>query len=120
MGCSTARTAWSHATTNARAVMKSTSWSSKILTKKHRIKLSKTNMTQQSGNEMNIYQCQKYAEKNGFDSVEFTAHFPVGPTHCKWLDAYFGLFKIVGRDDGFLSTNEIDDIFPDLKCEVIQ
>ena len=87
---------------------------------RHRIKSSKTNMTQQIGNEMNIYQCQKYAEKNGFDSVEFIANFPSGPKECKWLDAYFGFFKVDGLDDGFVTTNQIDEMFPNLTCEVIQ
>jgi hypothetical protein len=76
-------------------------------------------MTQQTGNEMNIYQCQKYAQKNGFDSVKFIAGFPSGPTHCKWLDAYFGLFE-AEKIDGFLTVDQIDEMFPDLKCEVIQ
>ena len=66
---STARTAWNHATTNARAVMKSTSWNSKTLTKKHKIKLSKTNMTQLSGNEMNVYQKLNIARKK-FHGIE--------------------------------------------------
>lgn len=76
-------------------------------------------MTQQIGNEMNIYQCQEYAEKNGFDSVKFSANFPSGTKDCKWLDAYFGMFEVEGMD-GFVMTNDIDQMFPDLKCEVIQ
>ena len=69
MVSSTARTAWSHVTTNARAVMKSTSWSSKTLTKKHRIKLSKTNTTQLSGNNMNVYEKLNIARKK-FHGIE--------------------------------------------------
>jgi hypothetical protein len=68
---------------------------------------------------MNLYQCQKYAEKNGFDSVEFTAVFPSGPKKCQWLDAYFGLFKVEGLGDGFVTTKEIDEMFPDLTCKVM-
>ncbi len=87
---------------------------------RHKIKSSKTNMTQQIGNEMNIYQCQEYAEKNGFDSVEFIANFPSGPKECKWLDAYFGLLTIDGVGDGFITTKQIDEMFPDLFCEVMK
>ena len=70
---------------------------------------------------MNLYQCQKHAERNGFDSVKFTAHFPAGPKQCQWLDAYFGMFKIEGlTDDNFVTVKQIDDMFPALVCEVIQ
>jgi hypothetical protein len=66
---------------------------------------------------MNLYQCQKHAESNGFDSLEFIAHFPAGTKKCKWLDAYFGMFVIEGMD-GFVMTKEIDKMFPSLVCEV--
>lgn len=68
---------------------------------------------------MNLYQCQKHAEKNGFDSEKFVAVFPSGPKVCTWLDAYFGLFKVEGLGDGFLTVDQIDEMFPDLKCEPI-
>ena len=67
---------------------------------------------------MNLYQCQKYAEKNGFDSVEFYADFPVGKKKCKWLDAYFGMFIVEGLGDGFLSVRDIDEMFPRLECQI--
>lgn len=70
---------------------------------------------------MNIYQCQKYAENNGFNTVEFIANFPVGPRKCKWLDAYFGLFTIIGETDGsFVTVDQIDGMLPDLTCEIIK
>lgn len=66
---------------------------------------------------MNLYQCEKYAESNGFDSLEFIAHFPAGPKKCKWLDAYFGMFEIEGID-GFVMTKDVDKMYPSLVCEV--
>lgn len=69
---------------------------------------------------MNIYQCQKHAERNGFDSDTFVAHFPAGPKECQWLDAYFGMFKIKGvTDDSFVTVSQIDDMFPALECTLI-
>lgn len=71
-------------------------------------------------NKMNLYQCENYAKTNGFDSVEFIALFPAGPKKCRWLDAYFGMFQIDGVGDGFVMTRDIDKMFPDLECEIIQ
>lgn len=65
---------------------------------------------------MNIYQAQKTAKRDGYDSAEFIAHFPAGPKECKWLDAYLGLFRVEGMD-GFVTVNDIDDMFPDLLVE---
>jgi len=70
---------------------------------------------------MNIYQCQKWAQKNGFDKAEFYADFPIGKKKCKWLDAYFGFFLVPGFiDKEFLSVDQIDEMFPDLLCEPIE
>jgi hypothetical protein len=66
--------------------------------------------------KMNLYQAQRHAEKNGYDSEEFTAFFPAGPRRCKWLDAYFGMFTIEGLDDGFVMVGHIDSEYPDLVC----
>lgn len=68
---------------------------------------------------MNLYQCEKYAKDNGFDSLEFIAKFPTGDRKCKWLDAYFGMFEIEGID-GFVMANNIDEMFPSLVCEVVK
>lgn len=71
--------------------------------------------------DMNLYQCQKHAEKNGFNTVKFKAFFPIGVKECVWLDAYFGLFKIDGvTDNSFVTVDQIDGMFPDLICEVIE
>lgn len=69
---------------------------------------------------MNLYQCEAYAKKNGFDSVEFEADFPAGTMKCKWIDAYFGFFQVEGLGDGFVTTGQIDEMFPDLVCEIIK
>lgn len=69
---------------------------------------------------MNIYQCQKWAEKNGFDNAEFFADFPTGTKKCKWLDAYFGMFEIPELTDGFLMVQQIDEMFPNLVCTPIE
>lgn len=70
---------------------------------------------------MNLHQCQQYAEDNGFDSVEFLAHFPIGPVKCKWLDAYFGIFRgdHPAFSDGFVSVRDVDSAFPDLRVDLI-
>ena len=69
---------------------------------------------------MNLYQCQKWAETNGFDSCEFYADFPIGKKKCRWLDAYFGMFQIPEIDDGFMMVKDIDKMFPNLICKPIE
>jgi hypothetical protein len=68
---------------------------------------------------MNIWQCEEYAKEHGFDSVKFTANFPVGQKQCEWLDAYFGMFKVDGIE-GFLMTRSIGKQFPNLTCKIIE
>lgn len=68
---------------------------------------------------MNIYQCQNWAKKNGFDSAAFTAIFPAGEKRCQWVDAYFGFFTVDGLGDGFITVETIDEMFPDLVCTPI-
>jgi len=70
---------------------------------------------------MNIYQCQKWAQKNGFDTAEFYADFPIGKKKCKWLDAYFGFFVVPGFvEKEFLMVDQIDEMFPHLICMPIE
>ncbi len=69
---------------------------------------------------MNLRQCAKWAEDNGFDSAEFYADFPVGRKKCRWLDAYFGMFEIPGFTDGFMMVKEVEQQFPDLECWPIE
>ena len=64
---------------------------------------------------MNLYQCEEKAKDNCFDSMKFIAMFPVGPTNCRWIDPYFGLFKI-DKNEGFVTTKQIDEMFPGLVC----
>lgn len=67
---------------------------------------------------MNLYQCEEKAKQIGFDKARFVAVFPCGPVQCQWLDAYFGLFKadVDGLREGFLTTKQIDELYPDLYC----
>lgn len=67
---------------------------------------------------MNLYQCEAYAKKNGFDTVKFETDFPAGTRQCKWLDAYFGFFEVDGME-GFVTTSQIDEMFPDLVCRIV-
>lgn len=69
---------------------------------------------------MNLYQCEAYAQKNGFDTVMFEADFPVGTKKCKWIDAYFGFFEVEGLGEGFVMTRDIDEMFPDLVCRIAE
>jgi hypothetical protein len=70
---------------------------------------------------MNLYQCQKWAENNGFDTAEFYADFPLGKMKCKWLDAYFGMFMILEiSDKEFMMVSQIDKMFPTLVCTPIE
>jgi len=68
---------------------------------------------------MNIYQCERWAQDNGFDSCEFYANFPSGKHKCRWLDAYFGMFEVPGVMEGFVMVRQIDEMFPSLVCEPI-
>lgn len=65
---------------------------------------------------MNIYKCEREAQKIGFDSAKFTAKFPAGEFECQWLDAYMGLFKVFALGDGFVTSKQMDDQFPDFEC----
>ena len=50
-----------------------------------------------------LEECEEIAKKVGYDSMEF---FLVGSKHdvkCKWLDAYFGMFRPDGEKK-FLSS----------------
>ena len=67
---------------------------------------------------MDILRVQKHAEEHAFDSQKFTADFPTGRRECRFLDAYFGMFKVEGVD-GFVMVSDIDRMFPDLHCELI-
>lgn len=62
---------------------------------------------------MTLLECERLAEKEGFDKLKFTALFPSGPRMCQWLDAYMGIFQVDGLE-GFLMTNDMREQFPDL------
>lgn len=64
---------------------------------------------------MNIYQCAEKAKDIGYDCAKFVALFPSGPKQCYWLDAYFGFLNVEGLD-GFVTLQQIDDLYPNLFC----
>lgn len=68
--------------------------------------------------KVSILQCEKIAKDRGFDSMTFEIVGPTGRLSCKWLDAYMGLFQIVG-EEGFLMTKQFQ-YAPDIYCENLQ
>lgn len=64
-------------------------------------------------NKMDIYRCEALAKRDGFDSATFDLVGPGGRMKCKWLDAYFGFFRVTG-EDGFMSVNDVPS---NLWCE---
>lgn len=66
--------------------------------------------------KIGLLEAQDDAQDRGFNSLEFTAYFPIGAKKCKWLDAYFGLFQVEGVD-GFVMVREMRKIFPGLQVE---
>ena len=57
---------------------------------------------------MDIFACQRKAERDGsFDTATFTLSGPNGSFKCKWLDAYFGLFQVEGKE-GFLMAGDCE------------
>ena len=68
---------------------------------------------------MNIYQCQKEAQKSNGNKLKFLAIFPNGVKRCKWLDEFMGCITIEGLE-GFIMLSDLDDIDPKLKCEIIE
>lgn len=67
---------------------------------------------------MSLLEMERYAQNNGFNSLEFYADFPAGRQKCKWLDAYFGIFTVEALGEGFVRTQEMREMFPDLVCHL--
>jgi hypothetical protein len=68
--------------------------------------------------KVSLHQCEELAKKLGFDSLRFDLVGPKGRKHCRWLDAYFGLFQIDGEDTA-ICTNQLTFV-PDIWCENLQ
>jgi hypothetical protein len=68
--------------------------------------------------KLTIQQCQRLAEKAGFDSATFDLCGPKGKLKAKWLDAYMGMFQVEGSD-GFMMTRQLE-FNPDVWCENLQ
>lgn len=66
---------------------------------------------------MNIFECEKKAQDEGFDCSSFKAMFPAGELEVKWLDAHLGLLIVpyLG-EDRFITVSTLNSIFPDLEC----
>lgn len=64
--------------------------------------------------KLTIHQCQNLAKDIGFDGATFDLCGPKGKKPAKWLDAYMGLFQIVGHE-GFMMVRDIE--FSNLWCE---
>lgn len=49
--------------------------------------------------DMNIHECQRRAEREGFDKATFDLVNPAEAkrARCRWVDAYFGVFKVEGQ-----------------------
>ena len=67
--------------------------------------------------KVSILQCREIAKKHGFDSMTFDLVGPKGKLKAKWLDAYFGMFKVEGAE-GFLMVKDFQ-FNNDLYCENI-
>jgi len=71
-----------------------------------------------TGNEkLSILQCEAMAKEIGFDKTTFDLVGPTGRLKCKWLDAYMGMFHIIGERT-FMVTKQIQYI-SDIHCENI-
>jgi hypothetical protein len=64
-----------------------------------------------------LAQCQAIAKKvGGFNKLTFTMVGPKASIDMVWLDAYYGMFQMVGNeDDGFMMASEFQ-FNNDLKC----
>lgn len=64
---------------------------------------------------MRILELQEYAKKHGFDSTEFEFVNLKGETKKgKWIDAYFGFFRIDGMPENkMMTTSQWRDLLGD-------
>lgn len=70
------------------------------------------------GGQVNILQCQQIAKRLGFDKVEFDLVGPTGTLHCKWRDAYLGMFDVEGYEETFFMAKDFA-FLPDVVCKNI-
>lgn len=65
--------------------------------------------------KMTLTACERRAQDDGaHDRATFDLVGPLGRLHCKWLDAYFGMFVEAGKD-GFYMVRDFD--IPDIHVE---
>ena len=70
-------------------------------------------------NDMDIHECQKAAQNHKNFNLEFWINVPAGRTKCRWIDSFFGLIGIE-RIEGFVSINQLEQIDPNINCEIIE
>lgn len=63
---------------------------------------------------MSIWDLQEYAKDNGYDRGRFICVNEKGVFEMQWLDAYYGLVKILQpaqREDGFVTVKQLIELF---------
>ncbi len=63
---------------------------------------------------MSIWELQEYAKDNGYNSGRFVCVSEKGFFEMQWLDAYFGLVKILQpepKEDGFITVKQLAEVF---------
>lgn len=66
--------------------------------------------------KMTLTACERRAQADdAHDKATFDLVGPLGCLHCKWLDAYFGMFVEVGNEKGFYMVRDFD--LPDVHVE---
>lgn len=69
--------------------------------------------------DISIHECERLAKGLGGTST-FTAEFPVGQKRCEWIDPYMGFVRIDMPElkGKFMTVDQLDGLFPGLKCSV--
>jgi len=63
---------------------------------------------------MNIYSLQKYAQDKGHNTGRFLCVNDKGIFEMQWLDAYYGLVKLLQpeqKEDGFITIRQLIELF---------
>lgn len=63
---------------------------------------------------MSIWELQEYAKDNGYDNGRFICASEKGIFEMQWLDAYYGLVKILQpepKEDGFITVKQLVEVF---------
>lgn len=72
-----------------------------------------------SKNKFSIAECENLAKDlDAFNKMEFDLVGPTGRVRCRWDDAYYGIFSIVGKS-GALMTSQFKYV-GDVHCENLE